>query len=162
VFHTKSECYDPLRQEKESLARDGLKDCLAYAARDMETAIANNIQVHFFKRQFRYLRFTNSSLKPKEVYELQTRINNRPGEHHFSLPEKIIESVPYDLKKDPWKFLVPMYHMAQTLGDKFHDMEGENQPSFKGFSLLPVRRGFASRYMHVDHSSLESWVRRDI
>jgi len=169
---TKERYYDPIRKGKQIPGRDGLKDCISYAAKDMEVAITNNIQMRFFKRQYRYLRFKYPDLTKEDIHQLQNRINTEDDSDtepygHISLPAEIKKSVAYDLQMDPWKFLLPMYNMImemasssskETDNDNNNNKKKESTTSLKGFSLLPLRRGFVPRFIHIDNTSMQSWV----
>lgn len=132
--------------------RDYLSECIGYAAIDMETAIKNNIKMHFFKRQYKYLRKVEPTLGAKELYQLQRTINDVIGPcDHITLPTFVDKSVPYDLETHPEKFLLPMLRMNQEL----------EAMKAKTFSLLPLRRGFQIRSLHIDHECLAHWARTD-
>jgi hypothetical protein len=140
--------------QKEEWKREKIINCLLHAATEMETAIKNNISLHFFKRQYGYyknkLPKDNLSKDKKKEQEKQLKqkinqINSLQGNNltEITLPSSIKKSVPYHLISDFTKFLVPMYHM--------------NKEREKPFSLLSLRRGFTLRSIRIDHTTLELW-----
>jgi len=55
IVDTKVTHYDSTRKGRLSLCRDYLLEPLRSAVTEMETAVKNNIQIHFFKRQYKFL-----------------------------------------------------------------------------------------------------------
>ena len=124
----------------------------------METAIKNNIQVHFFKRQYKYIKqiYKGEKKTKKELHEIQNELNN--GEIPFvgkdllnCIPQDIEKSLAYDLQAYPEKFLLPMWKMNRY----YESIEK------KTFSILPLRRGFIPRSIHIDTETLKKFMRED-
>jgi len=140
--------------KEELVCRDGLVEPLRSAAVEMATAIKNNIQMHFFKIQYWFLRNLHPEKDKTELLAFQNLLNETRdvfGEGARCLPSKIDKSVAYDLEADPFKFLVPMYHMNTYLESK----------GARTFSLLPMRRGFIPRSIHITTDALFDWVCKD-
>lgn len=122
-------------------SRDNLADCIQNACKEMLTCIENNIQIHFVKRQIKYLRARHPEKPKKDLWDLLIAQNNSSNwtPNEVYLPKQIKVSVPHDLKTDPIKFLIPMYHMNYYL----------ESDGFKSFSLLPMRKGFVPRAIRL-------------
>ena len=76
IAQTKQVFYDPIHDSNRTLCRDYLLEPLSSAAQEMEIPIKNNIQLHFFKRQNKYLRTLHSDKNKKEVWDIQNLLNN--------------------------------------------------------------------------------------
>ena len=140
IIKTKNDLYDKVRGPSKAQCRDYLKVPLDYALIEMETAITNNIKVHFIKRHFRYLKYLHPNIEYWDLKKLQDSLfTTKNPDVSYCLPESIERGVEYDLEKYPERFLLPMYRMNKTLEEN----------GKRTFSLLPIRRGFIpSRYRH--------------
>ena len=148
ILRTKKELYDPLQPP--TLYRDGLKGFLNSEAVVMATCIRNNIVMHFFKRQRKYLRLVHPEIPKGELSQFIDQVNEVKGTDvtEPTLPREIIKNVAYDLEKEPEKFLVPMHYMNCFL----------EKAQQKVFSLVPLRRGFVPKAIRIDHVTLEAFV----
>jgi hypothetical protein len=55
-------------------SRDNLADCIGYAVTEMETAITNNIQMHFSSRQMKFLRAKYPEKSKEGIMEIAERV----------------------------------------------------------------------------------------
>ena len=99
--------------QKEEWKREKMNNCLLHAATEMETAIKNNICLHFFKRQYQYYKKKFPELDKKKLKEIINEKNSLQGNNltEITLPSFIEKSVSYDLISNYTKFLVSMYYM---------------------------------------------------
>jgi hypothetical protein len=124
-------------------SQDNLSDCIRYVLIEMETAITNNIQIHFVARQMKFLQAKYPDKSKKELWKL---LNEYNGEKCLSnddtfllLPEKCDKSVTEELQNDPIKFLQPMFQINQFL----------EKNGLKTFALLPLHHGFVPRNIRM-------------
>jgi len=104
----------PLERGYTKPDRKNLADAIGYACEEMLlTCVHNNIQIHFIKRQWKYLYAMNPDAKKDELFQKLKELNEKS---HWQpdvayLPSSIDESVYKDLQMNPVKFIRPMYHM---------------------------------------------------
>jgi hypothetical protein len=119
------------------------------SATEMVTNINNNIVVHFFKRQYKFIKLQHPTLKPPELRRIQNEINDNMDQ--CDLHPKIDENIALDLKKYPERFLPAMYFMNQKLEESGHKL----------FSLCPLRRGFIPKFISITTTVLEKLTYND-
>jgi len=66
-----------LNKDYTPCSRDKLADCIDYAVIEMETAILNNIQVHFVKRQMKYMRAKYPDMEKERTLETTQAVQRR-------------------------------------------------------------------------------------
>ncbi|CAH6420679.1 Hypothetical protein UVM_LOCUS212 [uncultured virus] len=164
-------------------SRCGLSQAIADACVEIETAIRNNIAVHFFARQFKHLRYVDEDTPPsstdREIAARQRQINdaaaNRDDLDELTLPNSIDVSVAYDLVARPWAFLAPMWRMRRA-AERLYELEVEQERASartagrwprnvrknNNFALLPLRRGFVPHAFAVDTDTLFSLFSNDL
>ena len=147
IQSTYNKLYKPLIQDHLIPKRNNLSDCITYEVIQMLTCIKNNIQIHFVKRQFKYLKSKYPDKEKKDIWKELNEINQKsnwsPNEDY--MPTYINISVPYDLEANPFKFLEPMYRMNLYLESKEEKL----------FSLLPIRKGFIPKSLRLTTRSLK-------
>jgi len=127
--------YDDTRQpynlpsiSRKDISGNPIKELINHLVSSIET----NIQLHFFKRQLRYI-MLRDNLDKKEGKKKQNEINKQIGNtNDNSLPFLIEKGVAYDLKVYPERFLYPMWIMNCFFSSK----------QTWNFSLLPLSTGF--------------------
>jgi len=127
--------YDETRQSynlpsisRKDISGNPIKELINHLVASIET----NIQLHFFKRQLRYI-MLRDNLDKKDAKKKQNEINKQIGNtNDDSLPFLIEKSVAYDLKVYPERFLYPMWIMNCFFSSK----------QTWNFSLLPLSTGF--------------------
>lgn len=169
-----------------SVSRSGLVRVLDYAALQLVINIETNISYHFIARHLCYLRLYYD-LDKKEATRLQNLIfdpsegttDERVLQERKYLPELTQSSLQEQLKKSPISFLPTMFHMLQTFEETravlelFQEEEEDKKDNkdenklkelrkkmklAKGFSLLPLRKGFVPKHITIDTSILAEWT----
>ena len=153
--------YDPLRLElpaaQRLVSRSGLPaNSLRESATRMAAAINTNIQVHWYKRQQRYIA-VRDGLDMKIAKVKQQQINaaadaaTAAGQQQLddSLPLKLLKSVALDLETHPQRFLYAMWRMNKLFEEKGMHL----------FAVLPMAHGFIpGACLHIDTNSLVAIV----
>ena len=144
--------YDDARKDffPTLISRDGIPcNALQECCNHMVASIKNNIKLHFFKRQFKYI-MLRDGLNKKDTKKKQQEINNQIGDTtDNSLPFRIYKGVEEDLENYPERFLYPMWIMNNLFISK----------ETWTFSLLPISKGFIpSSVLSLDTSSLSSLI----
>lgn len=150
IEETYRQLYEPLRRGKRPLIRSEIDSILMESATDMATCINNNIKIHFFKRQRRYIKSVHPELDSKELSVLLKTMNEDKNENDYH-PKIEGGSIAYDLEMHPERFLSTMYRMNAKRED-----DGD-----KLFSILSIRKGFISKNIRITHTALEHIVRKD-
>jgi hypothetical protein len=70
IDKTYEQLYKPLRNGKKPLVRSEIHYILDESATDMATAINNNIQVHFLKRQQKHIKLVKKIINQTELYKV--------------------------------------------------------------------------------------------
>jgi hypothetical protein len=123
-------------------------------AKQLATAIKNNVAVRFWKRQWFCLKTEFPNLSKAELRALQQRIYN--GEvGHFTVPARASlpndgKPMAYHLKANSHLFLPAMYETLRFL----------EQRRCKLFSLLPLRRSFVPSAILLDSEALYELTRQ--
>jgi len=157
IKKTKILHYDALRKGRPLLCRDYLLEPLRSAATEMETAVKNNIQIHFFKRQYKFLQKLYPDKDRSGISAIQDKLvaftdpTVLDSKNWRCVPKQIEKNLAYDLQKYPERFLVPMYWMNKY-------KEGQSE---KTFSLMPMRRGFIPCSMSIGTETLDDWFARE-
>lgn len=131
--------------------RKNLTNALTYAAEQLKTAIENNIQVHYFKRQRRVLRLKHPNLDYAAISALADA-ENAP----LAVPSG---NVAYELKRSPEKFLPIMFGWLKYIEERratWTAADGRKMP--KTFALLPVKRSYIPGFVQIGTDVLNDWV----
>jgi hypothetical protein len=154
ILQTWKELYKPLRETSTLPAKERtnkLNNALKELATHMAASMNTNIQMHFFKRQCKYLRLKHD-LNKEDARKLQNELNETLKgcpEDLLTLPEPTEKGVAYDLEKSPEKFLYPMWRMNSWFAEV----------NAKTFAILPLSTGFTpSASLQIDTETLDHWL----
>ena len=133
---------------------------LEYASQQLETAMLNNIELHYVKHvnRFLYTYLYNSITDQKSVIaktrahllydeECPKQLKEWCNQHrHILVPQRHNQSFDIDLIKRHWVYLKHMIQMSKVLEKQF--------PNTKLLSPIILRRSFIPKHIHIDTNAL--------